>query len=250
MMAEDINLEFGDSVALLKALSDGSVNLVVADPPYYRIMVTEWNGIKHEWDDQWKDFEEYLDWTNKWVSEVKRVLKENASLYVFADDKLAAYVRIEIEKLGFQLVNEIIWVKRNAMANKGWRGYRSYSPITERILFFSRQFSGNEIKRYFEPRNNFTDVWISNLTSSTDEHFHPTQKPLWLIKRIVETSSEINDVVLDPFMGSGTTAIACLETKRKFIGYESNIEYFEIAKRRIEQRSSIADIFEFDKEVS
>ena len=355
----------GDALDLLKELPDNSVDCAVIDPPYYRIMITEWNGKKHEWDNQWDNFAHYLDWVSKWVLEIKRVLKENGSLYIFANDKLACYVRQTVEKVGYSLINEIIWVKNNNMTNKGWSSHRCYAPVTERILFFARAESEYEhgvdglnanvfsalreylinekdkigitadevntlvgtasmagrhyfsrsqwcfptkdhyermqltfnafyrklgtveqigklsngelikmlannyeilrkdydvlrkdyeelrkdydvLRRYFKPEANFTDVWISDITSSTDKQIHPTQKPLWLMSRIIKTSCPPSGVVLDPFMGSGTTGVACQIFNRKFIGFELDKTYFEIAEKRIREQKYMGKLFNFD----
>ena len=341
-----ITLKQGDCLELMKELPNESVDMVLTDPPYFRIMRTEWNGNKHEWDNQWKNRTDYLNWASKFIREVKRVIKNNGSFYVFADDRMSCYVRLEAEKLGFQLINEIIWVKQNNMTIRGWNGYRQYAPITERILFFGfpesdyelasdglvstvfnplKQYlieekrktglTGDEInklvgtasmagrhyfsdsqwcfpikehyermqltfnaiyrkigtvdeissltndelfnrlssydvlrknyeelrknyeelRRHFTPSGNFTDVWISNLTSSTDDQVHPTQKPLWMMRRIIETSCNPKGVVLDPFLGSGTTGVACQQLGRNFIGYELDPDYFKIAEKRIEE---------------
>ena len=335
----------GDSLELMKSVLDNSVDLVIADPPYYRIMLSDWNGIKHDWDNQWKNFSDYLTWISGIGKEIKRLLKNSGSFYLFADDRNSAYVRLEMEKIGFVLINEIVWVKTNNMTVRGWNQYRCFAPITERILFFGTveseyekldsslysnvmnpvyeyltaeknktgltgdqinqlvgvasvagrhyfsksqwcfptkerydrmqltfnaylkgignvneiailtnleimgKLSGNtevlrkdyeelrkdyeELRRYFKPEKNYTDVWISGITNSTDDQVHPTQKPRWLIERIILSSTKENGIVLDPFMGSGTTGVACKILGREFIGFELKKEYFEIVENRI-----------------
>jgi adenine-specific DNA-methyltransferase len=346
-------LILGDCLDAIKEIKDNSVALVLTDPPYYRIMLNEQDGTKHEWDNQWLSFEAYLTWVRCWALEVKRVLKNNGSFYVFADDRRAYRVRMEIERSGFVLINEIIWVKKNNMTIKGWANYRCYSPITERILFFAvagsddvamsesqyeiacdglvskvfsplreyligekdkvgitldevnilvgtasmagRHYFANsqwcfptkehyermqltfnvvfkklktvgeagkmsnteleevlrqnyevlrqnyedlrqnyeDLRRYFNPKANYTDVWTTNLTSCTDIQIHPTQKPISIIRRIIETSSKEGDIVLDLFSGSGTTGVAASNLGRDFIGIEKSEEYFKIAQARI-----------------
>ena len=335
-----ITLKQGDCLELMKELPDESVDLVVTDPPYYRIMTKEWNGNKHEWDNQWDTFEAYLKWCNSWFIELKRILKSNGSLYIFADDKISAYIQIELDKM-FNLENNIVWMKPNNMTIKGWNNYRCYCPITERILFYSKEsrntnlenesyaenikifapiveymieqkrlikeyfkfktdeefnnyinqisdtksvvarhyftysqwvFPTEEIykklqginkevfkkeyevfkkeyedkRRYFNPEKNFTDVWKFNITSSSETTYHPTQKPLALIKRIVETSSRKSDTILDPFMGSGTTGVACVQLNRNFIGYEISPDYFKIAEKRINEAQTQRKLNEFE----
>jgi site-specific DNA-methyltransferase (adenine-specific) len=349
-MEERYKLILGDCIERMKELPDNSVDAVITDPPYYRIMTTEWNGNKHEWDKQWNTFEKYLEWLKEVIIETKRIMKENSSLYLFADDKRSAMVRLSIEKLDFCFLNEIIWVKKNNMTIKGWNIYRSFSPITERILFFGRaeseyeltcdglvanvfsplrkylidekdkvgitlddvntlvgtasmagrhyfansqwcfpikehyermQLSFNvvfkklrtveeagkmsnaelaevlrtnyevlrtnyeelrtnyeELRRYFEPEQNYTDVWTTNLTQSSEEQFHPTQKPISIIQRMIKTSSKDDAVILDPFMGSGTTGVACMNLNRKFIGIEIDEGYFKIAEKRIKEAAN------------
>lgn len=323
-----------DCLEGMKTIPDNSVDLVVTDPPYYKIMITEYNGNNHDWDNQWDSFEDYLKWCRLWFNELKRVLKDNGSLYIFADDKISAYIQIELDKI-FKLENNIIWVKPNNMTIKGWNGYNSYSPITERILFYSndyepsewnktgydriyeehikpkspmakylreefkraditcreisklfpsktggltgcvsnwlngdnfplkeqylkmREYLNNEylrkeyeylrkeyedlrkeyedLRRPFNPKKNYTDVWTFNITSSSEKTYHPTQKPIKLIKRIIDTSSKEKGLILDLFMGSGTTAVACKQLNRNFIGFEISQKYVDIANKRLEQ---------------
>jgi len=326
-----------DALEGLKKIPDNSIDLIIVDSPYYRIMLREHNGKKHDWDNQWETFEDYLIWCKSWFLELKRVLKNNGSLYIFQDDKISAYFQVELERIGFYLENNITWVKPNNMTIKGWNIYTSYAPITERILFFSKQqrthnlenkfysetiiafkpiieymieqkklvkklfgfdtdekfneyvnnktntksvvsrhyftysqwvFPTKEIYlklqsindevfkkeyevlkkeyeflkkeyevllRYFKPKKNYTDVWTFNITSSQEDTYHPTQKPIKIIRRIIDTSSKEGDLCLDLFSGSGTTAVACKQLGRRFIGFEINQEYVDIANKRLQQ---------------
>ena len=312
-----------DCLEGMRQIKDKSIDLVIADIPYFKIMTEDWKREKYEWDNQWDTFTDYLSWVAKTGSELKRVMKDNGSLYLFSDDKISAYVQIELDKI-LHLENPITWVKPNNLTMKGWTGYRSYAQITERILFYSKetektglqeiyenpdcfksikeymrgerakvidakgfktqeefnlyineitntasvvshhyfpdsqwvfptaniyallQTTGffkreyeelrreyEELRRPFNQKINYTDVWVFNITSGTETTIHPTQKPLPLISRIVETSSKEASVVLDPFIGSGTTAEACIRSGRQFIGFEKEKTYFDAAQIRI-----------------
>lgn len=332
-----------DCIEGLKKIEDKSIDLVIVDPPYYKVMTKDHKGNSYEWDKQWDSFEHYLEWCKSWFIELKRILKSNGSLYIFSDDKISAYIQIKLDRL-FNLENSIVWVKPNNMTNKGWDKFRCYSPITERILFYSKEsrnsnlenecygenvkifapiieymieqkrlikeyfnfktdkefndyinnitdtrsvvsrhyftysqwvFPTKEIyeklqainkkvfkkeyevfkkeyedfkkeyeekRRVFRPKKNYTDVWTFNITSSSEKTYHPTQKPIALIRRIIETSSKEGNLVLDCFMGSGTTAVACKELGRDFIGFEINQEYVDIANKRLEQ-TNLLEVF-------
>ena len=134
-----------DALELLKCLEDKSINLVLIDPPYFNVMKTDWKQRKHEWDNQWKSLTDYISWISNIGKEIKRVLKDNGSFYIFADDKISAYVQVELDKI-FTLLNCITWVKPNNLTIKGWNGYRSYAPITEKILFYSNEWDINSGK--------------------------------------------------------------------------------------------------------
>ena len=134
-----------DALELLKCLEDKSINLVLIDPPYFNVMKTDWKQRKHEWDNQWKSLTDYISWISNIGKEIKRVLKDNGSFYIFADDKIGAYVQVELDKI-FTLLNCITWVKPNNLTIKGWNVYRSYAPITEKILFYSNEWDINSGK--------------------------------------------------------------------------------------------------------
>jgi len=129
----------GDCLDLMQDLSDNSIDLIIADPPYYKV-------VSNEWDNQWETFEEYLDWLEVRVIEMKRVLKDNGSLYMFGDDFRIAYVQVMMDK-HLKFLNHLIWYKRNNRPIKGAYNYKSFVPVTERILFYSTQDSAS----HFEP---------------------------------------------------------------------------------------------------
>ncbi len=335
VVQSNVQLIKGDCLKLMKDVPNESIDLVLIDPPYFQIMKTDWKGDKYDWDNQWETLEEYQNWIFNIGVEIKRILKSTGSFYIFADDKVCAYVQIILDKL-FNLENSITWVKPNNLTIKGWTQYKSYSPITEKILFYSKEFNqtgthiiNNSIsfkpsreylmdkmkkkgmcyadvdrilhskglqtkksshaklfmnpeqkqgrfigknqyyaikeeldidrsyedlrsefeglrkdnerlrleleseRRHFNPESNFTDVWTFNIMGGKESVNHPTQKPLKIIERIVKTSSKEGCVVLDCFMGSGTTGVACKSLNRDFIGMESDEEYFKLATKRI-----------------
>ncbi|MDD2625945.1 MAG: site-specific DNA-methyltransferase [Candidatus Methanomethylophilus sp.] len=320
----DVNQIYcGDCLDIMRDMPDKCVDLVLTDPPYYRVMTQDYAGNKYEWDNSWESFEEYLTFIDECFIEFKRILKNNGSLYCFADDKIAAYIQVIGDKY-FHLENNIVWFKPNNMPIKGWSDFRSYAPATERILFYScevektglqeiyedkscfadikqymraerdkiieacgfktleafndyinavsetssvvsrhyfadsqwvfptrdiykklqttgffqREYEElrqeyEELRRPFAPKENYTDVWEMPITSGKERLGHPTQKPIKLIERIINTSSRDGMIVFDPFLGSGTTAHACINTGRRFIGIEKDPDYFKIAQDRI-----------------
>lgn len=219
---------------LLRLIEDISVDCVIIDPPYYQVMVTDYKGEKHDWDSQWQTFNSYLKWCKEWINEIRRILKTNGTVYIFQDDKICAYLQILFEKAGFYLNNNITWVKPNNMPIKGWKSFKCYAPITEKILFFSK-FEKERTNMTFNPSSNYTDVWTFNITSSSDKTYHPTQKPIELIKRIIKTSTNEGDLVVDFFLGSGTTAIACKQLKRRWLGSEKEQKYIDVINKRLQQ---------------
>lgn len=103
--------KIGDCLGLMKELPSDSIDIIIADPPYYKIK-------KDEWDNQWKSFEDYLDWLEIRAIEMKRVLKNNGSLYMFGDDHRIAYIQVMMDK-HFSFLNHLVWYKRNNQAIKG-----------------------------------------------------------------------------------------------------------------------------------
>lgn len=163
----------GDVFEHIKEMGEKTIDLAIIDPPYFRIMIQDHEGQKYEWDKQWDNIEEYQEFINKLALELKRILSDNGSFYIFADDKICAYVQIVLDK-HFKLLNSIIWVKPNNLTIKGWNEYRSYSPITERILFYSNEWdikSGQLIydkilEEHLKPKNNFAKYLREELKRS------------------------------------------------------------------------------------
>lgn len=239
-----------DCLEVIKQIPDESVNLVVADPPYYL--------LNNEWDKkQWKSEEEYLSWCVQWFTECHRVLKKDGSIYIFQDWRLVANFVLELKKIFPYFQNWITWER-----NKGRSSKINFKSSKEEILYFSKtkkptfheqkklrpviapyKNEDGTPKGWFIDEENNRVRWtgVGNVwhytppvwSSKTEKPFHPTQKPVMMLERIIDSSSNENDVILDLFSGSGTTAVACKNLKRNFISIEKNPEYYEKIKDRL-----------------
>ncbi len=316
-----ITIYCGDCLEVMPRIELG-VDAVITDPPYFKI-------VKMDWDRQWDKIEDYIAWIEKSVIQIKRLLIAKGSLYIFGDDKTIAYIQVMIDQY-LTLLNSLIWYKTNSQSIKSTQNFRSYAPITERILFYTPQLcrTGLEtvklnLNNFVPLRNYFRDYqkviglslktinsklghrkadhafyWNStqwdlptkevyqelgntfqtngflrreyedlrseyedlrseyedlrrtfNATSSTfdiitgpiinqsENTDHPTTKPLWLMSHLIQVSTNQGDLILDPFMGSGTTLLAAQNEGRQAVGIEISEEYCGVAVDRLRQPS-------------
>ena len=163
--------------------------------------------------------DENLEFLNNFFQECNRVLKKDSALYVFCSWHNVDKFKKEFEKY-FKLKNILVWVKNNHGSGDL---QASYAPKYEFILY------GNKGRRKFE-NGRKEDVLFYNKTKN---ELHPTQKPVDLLEFLINNSSKENDNILDAFMGSGSTGVACQNTNRNFIGFELDEHYFQIAKERL-----------------
>jgi len=222
----------GDCIKKLPELESNSIDLIVTDPPYHieqEGKVTKQKGKiistakawGHWTDDSFSDYDLMI---KAFIDESKRLLKEGGSCYLWLDwAKIGLYWKY-IEDIGLVPKNAIIWVKTQPMPHFRKTNYRS---SYEQCIWYSK---GNPRAFNFLEQRKMKNVFHANNTIRTTEH--PTEKPLDLIKWHIEVSSNRGDIVLDPFMGSGTTMMAAQELGRSCIGIELNPEYIDIIKKR------------------
>ncbi len=204
----------------LKQLEDNSVNLIVTDPPYNI-------GVDYK---KYKDKrEDYYKWLNKILKECERVLKENGSLYLIHYPEQASRILTKFNTKLF-LQNWITW---HYPSNIG-HSKKNFTRSQRTILFYTK---GNKFIFNLEEGEVIPDFLHFNLVKNVSKEKvkgFPNQIPVKLIELLIGLSSNKDMLVLDPFMGSGTTAVACKNLKRNFIGFELNPEYVKIANERLE----------------
>jgi len=231
-----IDLRCGDAIALLKQLDDSSIDLIVADPPYN---LGKDYGNNHDF----KGFDEYIDFTRRWLTEAARVLKPTGTIYVFMGVRFISYLYDILEReLKLYFNSWVVWHYTQGLGKT-----KGFSPRHDDILVFTKstkyKFNLDEVRipqKYYRARNNMRganpgDVWkFSHVHySNPNRQNHPTQKPEGLIERMILASSDPGDMVLDPFSGSGTTMRVCQQLNRPGIGFELNPEYIELTKERL-----------------
>lgn len=232
----NIDIRCGDAIDLFKSLDDESVNLIIADPPYN---LGKDYGNNHDL----KGFDEYILFTKEWLTEAKRVLKPNGTIYVFMGVRFISYLyEIMDRDLKLFFNSWIVWHYTQGLGKT-----KGFSPRHDDILVFNKGkefiFNLDDIRvpqKFYRERNNMRganpgDVWqFSHVHySNPNRQNHPTQKPEGVIERIVLASSNENDLILDPFSGSGTTLRVCQQLNRRAIGFELNPEYVEMTKQRL-----------------
>ena len=211
-----VDLRQGDCLELLKDIPDGSVDMVLTDPPYG--MAFKSNHRKEKYNEIKND--KSLEWLEKYVCECFRILKHNTAVYFFCSWHNVDVFKQAIEKK-FKIKNILIWEKNNTSMGDL---KASYAPKYEMIIFAHK---GRKLLNGFR----YADIIKANRTGNK---LHPTEKPVDLLELFIKNSSDENAVVFDGFMGSGSTGVACVNTNRQFIGIELDPQYFEIAKKRIE----------------
>lgn len=207
----------GDCLELMKDIPSGSVDLVLTDPPYG--MDFQSHRRKEVYAKIKNDIS--LEWLDGYFAECSRILKDDTAIYCFCSWHNVDIFKKAFEKY-FKLKNIIVWVKNNHGSGDL---KASYAPKHEFILY------GNKGRRTFYGKR-MEDVIFFNKTKNEN---HPTEKPTDLLEQFINNSTEKNAVVFDGFMGSGSTGVACVNTNRDFIGIELDENYFNIAKKRIEE---------------
>ncbi len=274
-------------------IEDESVDLIVADPPYFKV-------IGEKWDYMWRTEEDYIEWSKQWTAEAARVLRKGGSFYLFGYFRMLSRLLPILEDFGLELRQQIILNKGiQAVSGRATKNYKMFPNVTESILFLYKD-SKPFVKQYLKKRQKelgltakqinealgvkangggmwsiytgknvceqlptkelwqklekildfnipyeevaqtyhaqlgITDVWDDINFYGEKDRIHPTQKPLKLIERLIYASSNEGNIVLDPFMGSGTTAEACREQGRNYIGFEIDTDYYNKSLERLQ----------------
>ena len=226
----------GNAIELFQEISDDSVDLIIADPPYN---LGKDYGNNHDLE----DFDEYLKFSRTWLSQARRVLKDNGTIYMFMGVRFISYLYDIMERELQMFFNSwICWHYTQGMGRK-----IGFSPRHDDILMFNKSsdytFNLDAVRvpqKYYRTRNNMRganpgDVWKFSHVHYCNENRqdHPTQKPEGLIERMVLASSNEGNLVLDPFSGSGTTLRVCQQLDRNCIGFELNPKYVSMTKERL-----------------
>lgn len=224
-----IRLMHGDCLELMKKIPDKSVDMILTDPPYLMNYKTGHRKNKeHEFCSEIEndDFQLNKDVVPYFLKQSHRIMKENSGIYCFCNSNKVDFFKSEIEK-HFAIKNIICWVKNNWTAGdlKG-----AFGKQYEFIIYANR---GRRILN----GKRFTDVWFFDRVVGKAQ-IHQNQEPVDLLEQAIKASSNEGETVLDCFMGSGSTGVACINTNRNFIGIEKDDKYFEIAKNRIKEASN------------
>jgi len=246
----------GDSLKELKNIPSESFDLIFADPPYNLQLKKELNrpdsskvnAVNDEWD-KFESFKSYDEFTLNWLSECKRILKKDGTIWVIGSYHNIFRVGCKIQDLGFWILNDVIWNKNNPMPN--FRGTR-FTNAHETIIWAAKSEKSKYTFNYQSLKCLNDDLqmrstWNLPICNGNErlknngKKVHSTQKPESLLHRIILASTLKNDLVLDPFLGSGTTAVVSKKLGRNYLGIEKEKKYFEAAYKRIKNTKVIED---------
>ncbi len=253
----------GDCCKVIKkSVAEKSIDLIFADPPYNlsgnglkwegNKTGGDWHMVNESWDKMTTN--EYFDFTMNWINACDKVLKDKASIYIACSYHNVGEVMMVLKQLNYKINNIITWHKNNSMPNMT---KRVFTHSTEFVVWAVKgsgwTFNYDEIKKINPDKQldgapkQMRDLWQLPLVQGKERikngngrAVHPTQKPEEMLKRIVLASSNEGDLVLDPFLGSGTTAYIAQKYNRKWIGIDQSKEYTKIAAIRIKQLQNIS----------
>ncbi|MEM6847792.1 MAG: site-specific DNA-methyltransferase [Pseudomonadota bacterium] len=248
----------GDCAALLSHIPAGSVDLLFADPPYnlqlngdlFRPNQTRVDGVDAAWD-QFCDLTAYDAFTRAWLEPARRALKPNGTLWVIGSYHNIFRVGAAVQDLGFWILNDVVWIKTNPMPNfRGRRLTNAHETLIWAVADRRRTdytFNYRSLKTFNDDLQLRSD-WIFPVCGGPERmrgpdgaKLHPTQKPQGLLTRILLGASKPGDLVVDPFLGSGTTGAIAARLGRRFIGIEHDETYAALASERIAAVEPLAD---------
>lgn len=250
----------GDCLEKLDTFESETFQAIIADPPYFQVLLDE------EWDNQWQTEEDYLNWTEDWIRKSARLLKDDGLIFIFGQLGKREHLWIHLCSMATRILqfhDMLIWDRVVGYNER----YDSFTPCYEMILvlrktkeskpYFDKDavrtsYDDETIKQYLKDKR-YKDLdarrthlekgkYATNILrvpslkgSSKEKVGHPSQKAIKLIEMLVLSSTREGDLVLDPFLGSGTTALVCQNLNRKFVGIEIEPKYIEIAQKRLNQ---------------
>ncbi|MDR2970856.1 MAG: site-specific DNA-methyltransferase [Bacteroidales bacterium] len=235
-------------------------DLIIADPPYNLSkggvwkwdnsvklsgMGGNWNKVMQNWDNM--PFEEYMQFTELWLMQVQRILKPTGSMWIFGTYHNIGIINVICQKLNIEIINEVIWYKRNAFPNlSGRRLTASHETILwcnkggkKREYYFDYEYSKNccfpedGLKFAGKQMRTVWDIPNNKQTEESKYGKHPTQKPLRILDRMIRLSSKTGDLVMTPFSGSGSECVAAKLTGRNYLGFEIDKGYYDISIVRL-----------------
>ena len=245
----------GECIDILSKLPSNSVDLIFADPPYNlqlggdltRPDQSHVHGVTDAWD-KFDSFDAYDLFTHQWLSECRRVLKDDGAIWVIGSYHNIFRVGSVLQNEGFWIQNDVIWLKTNPMPNfKGtrfqnahetmiWAGKSEKSRVT---------FNYDALKVFNNDKQMRSDWTIplctggERLKNADGKKAHPTQKPESLLKRVILATSNPGDVILDPFSGTGTTAAVAKMLGRNYVGIERDPDYVRVSRKRLRSVTSL-----------
>jgi site-specific DNA-methyltransferase (adenine-specific) len=241
----------GDCIEIMNSLPEKSIDLIFADPPYnlqlqndlHRPNMTKVDAVNDDWD-QFASFQTYDEFTRSWLTACKRILKPTGSIWVIGSYHNIFRVGTIMQDLGYWILNDVIWIKNNPMPN--FRGVR-FTNAHETLIWASNgqgskyTFNHHAMKNFNDEKQMRSDWWLLSLATGSErlkddngDKAHSTQKPQDLLYRVILSSSNPGDIVLDPFFGSGTTGAVAALLHRKWIGIEREEMYIPLAQKRID----------------
>ena len=256
--AASAHILVGDCVAEMAKLPAASVDLIFADPPYNLQLQGELkrpddstvDAVDDAWD-QFASFAAYDDFTRAWLASCRRVMKPSATLWVIGSYHNIFRVGALLQDLGFWILNDIVWRKSNPMPN--FRG-RRFTNAHETLIWAARDAGGRGYTFNYEALKAGNDDiqvrsdWFIPLCTGEErlkgrdgKKLHPTQKPEALLARAILAASQPDDLVLDPFCGTGTTGAVARQLRRRFIGIEREADYAAAAERRIAEAAPLPE---------
>ena len=246
----------GNSLEILKTIPNKTFDLVFADPPYNlqigkklkRPDDSKVNGVNEKWD-QFESFNDYDNFCKKWLTECKRVLKDNGSIWVIGTYHNIFRLGYHIQNKGYWMLNDVIWRKNNPMPN--FRGTR-FTNAHETLIWASKNKNSKYTFNYQSLKCLNDDLqmrsdWTLPICNGSErikrngKKVHSAQKPESLLHRILLASTNKGDFVFDPFLGTGTTAVVAKKLGRNYFGVEKEKKYFKTSKQRLEKTIKIED---------